>query len=228
MSVNSINARFKDAPWVPTEGEDFEVIIGGAGGIGSWLTLFLSRAGYQCHVYDFDFIEGHNLGGQMYNYPQIGKDKVDALHETCNQYTDMKISVFKEKYVAQSMTTEHMFSAFDNMEARKVMVENWYRDNKDNPNAIFIDGRLIMEKLEVFCVTPSTFEAYHKDNIFPDSDVEDAPCTMKQTTHVAAMIAGFMTSFYTNHVANVKSENTARDIPYRTEYFVPLNMFETC
>ena len=52
--------RFKDAPWFPEREE--VTMIGGAGGIGSWLTFFLNKAGFKTIVYDFDVIEEHNLG----------------------------------------------------------------------------------------------------------------------------------------------------------------------
>ena len=56
--------RFKDAPWFPERDE--VVMIGGAGGIGSWLTFLLVRAGFKPTVYDFDVIEEHNIGGQLF------------------------------------------------------------------------------------------------------------------------------------------------------------------
>ncbi len=43
--MNPQHNRFKDAPWYAKE--DVNVLIGGAGGIGSWLTLFLSRANFK-------------------------------------------------------------------------------------------------------------------------------------------------------------------------------------
>ena len=37
--------RLKDAPWFPQKNE--YVLIGGAGGIGSWASLLISRAGFK-------------------------------------------------------------------------------------------------------------------------------------------------------------------------------------
>ncbi len=83
--MNKFN-RFKDAPWFPKE--DVHTVVGGAGGIGSWLTLLLSRAGFKPIVFDFDTLEEHNLGGQFFSKRQIGKTKVEALEENvqiCNK-----------------------------------------------------------------------------------------------------------------------------------------------
>ena len=47
--------RFKGASWFPQGNE--RVLVGGCGGIGSWLTFFLARIGYLPAVYDFDEID---------------------------------------------------------------------------------------------------------------------------------------------------------------------------
>ena len=56
----------------------------------------------------------------------------------------------------------------------------------------FIDGRLTAEQLQIYCVKYQDIERYRTEALFSDSDVPDAPCTMKQTSHVAAMIASYM------------------------------------
>jgi tRNA A37 threonylcarbamoyladenosine dehydratase len=71
----NIKTRFKDAPWFLTETEKLStpsILIGGAGGIGSWTTLFLTRAGYPVCVVDFDTLEDVNLGGQFFLKEDIG------------------------------------------------------------------------------------------------------------------------------------------------------------
>lgn len=233
------SSRFKDAPWFPKE--ETNVIVGGAGGIGSWLTLMLSRAGFFPIVYDFDRLEEHNLAGQLYTKSDAEAmvPKVDALKGLCKQFADTDITVMAEKYTKDSMSHHYVFSAFDNMQARKDMFNAWceyvkeWKEFKDiavmsketNINItepIFIDGRLTAEQMQIFCVTPDKIEEYKK-HLFDDTEVQDAPCTMKQTSHSAAMIASHMVGFFTNHMTNNAVGEKDRTVPFFWEYFIPIN-----
>ena len=73
---------------------------------------------------------------------------------------------------------------------------------------------------------PKTTKIYREQYLFDDSEVTENVCSLKQTTHSAAIIAGLMTGFFTNHITNLKNNNTARFVPFKTEYFIPLNLFE--
>lgn len=217
--------RFKDAPWFPKENET--VMIGGAGGIGSWLALFLTRAGFKPMVYDFDTIEEHNLGGQLFREEDIDKFKVNALFDVVKMLSSQEISTSTEKITIDSPTHYFMFSAFDNMKAREDLFEVW---KKSIPNSlvtpIFIDGRLEMEQLQIFCVTPDKINQYEQ-TLFGDEQVEDAPCTMKQTSHSAAMIATLMTAFFTNHMVNVYERQVCREVPFYHEFYIPIVLTES-
>lgn len=226
--------RFKDAPWFPLE--EVNTIVGGVGGIGSWLTLMLARAGFIPLVYDFDTFEIHNMSGQLVPEKLIGKIKVDAVAEVVKDFTGTTIHTFNEKYTADTMSHCYVFSGFDNMQARKDMfsawcdyVEAWQEDVKDTPEVasqdipIFIDGRLLMEQMQIFCVTPDKIDAY-KEHLFDDAEVKEAPCTLKQTSHSAAMIASHMVGFFTNHMTNVYAKEVIRNVPFQWEYFIPLDL----
>lgn len=233
---NIKSSRFKDAPWFPTATE--HCVVGGAGGIGSWLCLMLTRAGFNPIVYDFDEVEEHNIGGQLFDKSAIGKHKVTALKDIVKSFTDTDIMANNEKYTRESMSHHYVFSAFDNMKARKDMfdawkeyVEEWNDLNKvaqaeggplNNNVPVFIDGRLLMEQLTIFCVTPDKIDEYEK-HLFDDKDVPPEPCTLKQTSHSAAMIASHMVGFFTNHFANNAVGEKDRTVPFRWEYFIPIN-----
>lgn len=228
MQENNKLTRFKDATWL---GQKENIIVGGAGGISSWLTLMLARANFMPVVYDFDMLEEHNLGGQLFPVSGIGKPKVEVLADMVKSFSDVDISILEERYDRHSMTAEWVFSGFDNMMARTDMFSIWEEyvfslPEVDRHRCIFIDGRLLAEQIQIFCVVgskPDDMKKYRTDLLFLDSDVVDGPCTMKQTSHAAAIIAGMMTGFFTNHVHNVRTKSLTRTVPFSHEYFIPIN-----
>ena len=220
--------RFKDAVWAQNP-KDTLILIGGQGGIGSWLTLLLSRIGYTLITYDDDLFEEHNMSGQFVDRSAIRMSKVNAISILCNRFgCTNDIHTFNERIDAETPSHKFVITGFDNMEARKVAFDSWFEYNKSkgNSDAIFIDGRLDLEKFQIFCITPKDTKRYRNEFLFNDSEVPDAACTMKQTTHTAVMIAAFMTGFITNHITNIINNNKSRRVPFMTEYFLPLNMLE--
>lgn len=224
----SNHSRFKDAPWYPKE-KTF-LLIGGAGGIGSWTSLLLARAGFSPMVFDFDLIEEHNLGGQLYSRSMITEKKAYALQTVIKQFSDEDITAFDEKVTEETLTHPFVISAFDNMEARKVMFKKWVDTYGSTPGAIFIDGRLQAEHMQIFCVTGGVDidsircqKLYEEEYLFNDSEVKDAPCTMKQTSHAAAMIASHIVGFFTNFYTNMVEKDSTRAVPFKWEYFIPMD-----
>jgi len=234
MDLTKFN-RFKDASWFPTEefNNEYLIDVGGAGGISSWLSLLLTRAGFNIMVHDFDTIEEHNLGGQFFQVNDIGKLKVEALFNNIKLFTGTGINISQEKVTEETEISTLCFSGFDNMKARKDMFNAWkreilsYKDNKQlkelYENAIFIDGRLLMEQMQIFCVTPENMTEYEEKYLFEDSEIEDVVCTLKQTSHSATMIASHMVGFFTNHVTNILSGSKDRVVPFYYEYFIPID-----
>jgi molybdopterin/thiamine biosynthesis adenylyltransferase len=219
MRNESQFGRFKGAAWFPQNDE--HCMVGGAGGIGSWLTFFLSKAGFKPMIYDFDHVEEHNLGGQLFKQSHVGQPKVTAVAQIIEEFNGDVIQTSLEPITAESPTHHFMFSAFDNMQARKDLFEVWKRSHGGPITPLFIDGRLEMEQLQIFCVTPENMENYEENQLFSDSNVPDLECTLKQTSHAAAMIASHMVGFFTNHIANVYERQNIRAVPYYYEYFIP-------
>lgn len=223
-------SRFKGAIWFPEPDTTVDVVVGGAGGIGSWLTTLLTRAGFDPAVYDDDTIEAHNIGGQLYSMADIGKKKVTALADLIKTFCNKDITTFDEKFTDQSMAGEFMFSGFDNMKARKDMFDVWFNYMKTTPEVrsrgIFMDGRLTMDQATIFCVPATRYEDVerYKKFLFDDSEVEDAPCTLRQTSHSAALIASHMVAFFTNHLTNVKLGEDSYELPFFYEYHIPSNL----
>src|SRR5690349_6537089 len=78
------STRFSGAEW----GDQLIPIhIVGVGGIGSWLTLNLSRIGHELYITDPDRVDETNVsGGQMYRAQDIGRPKVGAVEAICREF----------------------------------------------------------------------------------------------------------------------------------------------
>ena len=217
------NLRFQGLDWYSQDNAPV-VVVGGAGGIGSWLSFFLARANFNVILSDFDTVEEHNIGGQLFKRNQIGKYKAEAVGRNVSEFSANTINAQIVKITEETATHEFMFSAFDNMDARRAMFKVWKRSWNSMNRPIFIDGRLNAEQFQIFCVTPENADEYERIHLFNDSEVEDAPCSAQQTTHTAAMIAGHMVGFFTNHITNINLRDEVREIPFMYEYFTPMNL----
>lgn len=225
--MSDYNARFKDAPWYKKQ----RVLIGGVGGIGSWLSLLLARGGHELYMFDPDVIEKSNIGGQLYARAQVGMKKVVAVKNNIQHYADTSagINVFEQPFTEKSPYVPIMFSCFDNMAARKVFFDRWKENLKAAPRnevQCFIDGRLEAETAIIYCVrTPEEAELWEKE-WFPDEKVANAPCTFRATSHNAAIIAGMMTGVFNNVITNFERKMEERIVPYKVNYELPTFTFE--
>lgn len=216
--------RFKAAPWFQ-EGIKPPVLVGGAGGIGSWLTVLLNRAGFETYVFDFDVLEEINMAGQLFMHDSIGKPKVTALDEITYRLCREHIVGNNEKVTEETMTNEIVFAAFDNIKARRDMFVTWAQNYRGRPDAIFIDGRLTAEQLTIFSIKGDDefgILEYQSDELPDDSTIPELDCTLKQTSHGAAMIAAHMVEMFTNWYSGVLGKDDSRNVPYFWEYIIPL------
>ena len=260
----NITLRFQDADWFGDLSQFPPIVIGGCGGIGSWTSFFITRAGFDVVCFDDDVIEAHNLGGQLYSSEHIGTPKVSAMENIIGQYSRSGSFIKRMERIentTESMTqvTPFCISAFDNMKARRDLFDLWkieatryYEEMRQriseqitflnsipqeskkpyeehlaklyaSPVPFFIDGRLEVEQMQVFFVTLSEVEEYEK-HLFDDANVPELSCSLKQTSHSAAMIGSTITALYTNHIVNCKfgSVKGIRSTPFYLEYFSPL------
>jgi len=214
--------RFKDAPWYPLA-LSTTILLGGAGGIGSWVAFLLARAGFRVMVYDHDTVEEINIGGQFYSVQDTGKTKVEALRNNILNLTGDIITIANEKVDEKTVTHDFVITAFDNMKARKDMFEKWAANA--GYGGIFIDGRLNAEQMWIYCVRNNSLDKKsYAGLLFDDSEIEEAPCTMKQTTHSAVMIASHIVAFLTNHITNITNGDMDRTVPFSWEYIIPINL----
>jgi tRNA A37 threonylcarbamoyladenosine dehydratase len=222
--------RVKGAVWFPLLHKK-DILVLGQGGIGSWVSLLLSRIGCNLHIYDMDIYEEHNMTGQIVKKSGIGKKKTEAVKEIIIELSpDCVIDTYGQ-YEDTSETNDIVICGFDNMRARKLAFTKWVEyvntDGIDKSTCFFQDGRLNAEQLQIFNIPGNRedlIKEYEKEYLFADEEVEETDCTFKQTSHCAAMIASHMVGFLTNWIYNSSSKSLGRQVPFFYQYLIPLNL----
>ena len=209
--------RFKAAPWF--EGSKNETIaVLGTGGIGSNALYNLCKtipANY--HLCDFDSVENHNIGTQFFRPADLGKSKVSAAADIMYSFGyEGKISCFKwgidDPIMAKYAFLPITITGFDNMKARSYAFQKW----KELPNReLFIDGRLRANLYEVYSVLPGEREEAYEQTLFDDSEVDDGPCTFKQTAYFGMLIGARITNMLVNYLSNKYSQDPIYVVPFK-------------
>lgn len=224
--------RFSGADWAS---EQKEIMIVGQGGIGSWLSLNLSRIGHTLYLVDDDNVDETNvMGGQMFMKNQIGLFKVVAVKNVCRDFgCDNVIETLMSKYNRTLGITKIVMTGLDNMTARREVFEAWrdtinVTDQEQRKDFLLVDGRLTMEMWEIFAIRGSDNEAiekYDEEHLFMDEEAVLLDCSTKQSTFAAMSIAGSMTSVLCNFLTNLKMNIPFRSIPFYQRMYLPMSLY---
>ena len=218
--------RFSGAEWFE-RAKQADILLAGVGGIGSWAAMLLSRIQpNSISIFDDDVVEFENLAGQLYMMSNIKQFKASSTAHNLIEFSNYsKTNVFNEKYTGQ-MRKDIMICGFDNMMARRLYFDNWMmhintltKENKEK--CLFIDGRLGLEELQIFSIRgdePKNVERYINEYLFDDSEAEQVPCSMKQTSFMAAMIGSLITNIFINFITNMGEKMDVRSFPFITLY----------
>jgi molybdopterin/thiamine biosynthesis adenylyltransferase len=236
LLIDNSTSRFSGAEWY-SEIQKQRIIVAGIGGIGSNLVFQLARMHpANITMYDNDTVETVNMAGQLFSYADVGKDKVDAISAMIVDYTSMQqVNAIKRIFTEDTEPGDIMMCGFDNMRARKTFFNSWCRHLDELPDekkckCLFIDGRLSIDTLQVFCIKGDDSynkHRYKKEFLFRDSEADATVCSMKQTTYLACMIGSLMVNLFTNFVAGLLNPVIPYDLPFFTEYDAQNMIFKT-
>lgn len=227
--------RFSAAVWFQNMREA-DVIIAGIGGIGSWTALLISRLGVRSlTIYDDDRVERVNMAGQFFQSSNTGGYKVNAMRDLCESFSSYYgVSAMRQRYTSGSLRNKIMICGFDNMDSRRTFFNSWKTGVRgaENPNEyLFIDGRLLMEELQIYCIQGNdeyNMNRYETEFLFSDEEAVEPMCSQKQTSFMANMIAGLIVNLLVNFVANKQQDMLyPRDLPFMTVYYGDRMFFKT-
>lgn len=227
--------RFSGAAWFE-EIQRTSVIVAGIGGIGSWVTLLLSRLGLNMiTIFDDDRVEMVNTAGQFFDSRNIRTYKTHAIKQLCERFSSyFNILAFNSRYESDSPFSKIMICGFDNMSSRRTFYERWKSQlaTATHKNEyLFIDGRLLMEELQIFCIRGDdeyNLKRYETEFLFSDEEAVEPMCSTKQTSFMANMIGSLIVNLLVNFVANKQQDMLCpRDMPFMTVYYGDRMYFKT-
>lgn len=161
----------------PEKFGDRRVDIIGAGATGSRIALSLAKLGItNICLWDADIVEEHNLANQVYVQSDIGKLKVEALHDLILQSTGVSVTMNKQMVEQPEQFGDVVFLLVDSMAARKQI---WKQSLKLRINVkLMIETRMGPESGRVYAINPISPKDIKgwEGTLYSDEESTDSMC----------------------------------------------------
>jgi hypothetical protein len=202
----------------PDKLNEYSFLVVGAGSVGSWATLALTKMGAQhVSVWDKDIISEHNASVQIYSAREVGERKVKALVDWVGKLTDVGV-VGRLQHLDKDSTpvldpNTILVMAVDSMEARRYL---WELAKACPEIKLVIDPRMGGEAMRMYAVNPRDpqHEAFYEENL--DYVGETLPCTGQAIIYTSMFAASFVSSIVSSFVNGAPFRN---EIMFHTRSF---------
>lgn len=193
----------------PTE-MNRKVTVIGCGSLGSYIAKGLAKLGFsEFYLWDDDTVELHNLPNQLYDYGDLGQEKVVALRnflelefDECsgvdylqghpNLPAHVVLKTFNSRWTGGLSNIDEgiIISAADSIQVRKEVFENAPK------NSFIVDVRSSGESFNVFfCDTNDEKQkAFYSKFFFDPSNSAGANCNAQSIVYSSMLIASLALS----------------------------------
>jgi len=169
----------------------------GVGAIGRQVALQLAAIGIPwLQLIDFDVVEESNLASQGYLEDDLGRQKVHATADLCQQVNHkLEVHEVNDRFRRSIEIGDTVFCCVDKIDIRRLIWEA-----VKNHSSFFGDGRMSAEVLRILtaCDTPS--RAHYPTTLFTAGESHHGTCTAKTTIYTANIAAGLMLAQFTKHL----------------------------
>lgn len=182
-------ALTRQIDFIPMNKLGAEIVIVGAGAIGSWVALSLAKMGLvDITVWDHDEVSIVNMNCQFYPLDSIGKPKVQALQEMVHRFTGTKINAVNKKYEGEALSGI-VINALDNMATRSLI----FKERSPMIRWI-VDPRMSLEQASLNVCDLHSLESIkqYEKSLYSDDAAIQERCTAKSTIYTANLIAGLV------------------------------------
>jgi len=186
----------------------------GAGGIGSWATLALTKMGCKnIKIRDHDKVEIHNTASQLFGENSVGESKVAALTKYILDLTGeaILVSEYEWKPVGVPFIGPIVISAVDSIETR---IEIWKQILESPGVELYIDGRMAGDLIRIYSIPlhsgPKDWDPMieYAKTLVP---VKPGPCTARAVVYNTFVCGGFIANL-------VKKYAKEEEVPFEVSF----------
>ena len=178
----------------------------GVGAIGRQVALQLTAIGIPwLQLIDHDTVEPANLACQGYFESDLGRDKVIATLEVCQQLNrglHVQISPIRYRRSLDLDGTNVLFCCVDSIETRRLIWES----TKDRVQ-FFCDGRMSAETMRLLTSCDAGGKAHYPTTLFSAGEAFRGSCTARSTIFTANIAAGLMLSQFTRWLRRLPTDH---------------------
>lgn len=180
------------------------IIVVGCGSIGRRLLLLLAQTGFtNLTFFDDDKVSEENMGPQGYNPDDVGATKVECMAADLDEifgFPDDDSYVYAHRKVLDddisgASVDAVVFNCTDSMECRKQL-----SDLCAKYKLPLFDGRMSISTFQVLWKVPGLDASEFDRSLFPSSEAEPTPCTLKASSWCASTCASIMLGVLMNYL----------------------------
>ena len=205
MSPEELKERYsRQQDMVPAERlSTCKATVVGVGAIGRQVALQLAAMGISwLQLVDYDVVEPSNLASQGYLQDDLGKSKVQATGDICNQINHgLEVYEVNERFKRSMEIGNVLFCTVDSIETRR-QIWNIVKDKV----TFYADGRMSAEVLRILSVCNSESYEHYPITLFSAEEAYAGSCTAKSTIYCANVAAGLMLAQFTKWLRRLPIE----------------------
>lgn len=175
----------------------------GVGAIGRQVALQLAAMGVSSlQLIDPDAVETVNLAPQGYLADDLGRPKVEATADLCQQIHPMlAMDERRERFRRTMELGDVIFCCVDAIEIRQHV---WYavRDRV----SLFVDGRMSAETIRIVTAADEASREHYPSTLFAAGEAHRGACTARSTVFTASVAAGLMLEQLARHLRRMPIE----------------------
>ena len=176
--------------------KEFVTVIG-VGAIGRQVALQLAALGVpKLQFIDHDSVELSNVTTQGYLADDVGRPKVQATADACQQIEHMlAVEEIRDRFRPSQQIGNAVFCCVDSISARGAIWRSVERRCD-----FWADGRMLSEVVRTLVATADQGRKHYATTLFAQSEAQVGRCTSRSTIYAASLAAALLVHQYTRHL----------------------------